>query len=270
VTGGSPAVVVTAGASGVGEAIVRHAVARGARVAVTDGDTAGLERLRAELGDRVFPIVADATSEGDVAAAARSSRNALGPIDQLYIVAGGGRGFGPLVDLDVADWDFTMALTLRSCFLTLKYVAPEMVDDGAIVTIASINSHVPFYRSSAYSTAKAGVEMLTKNAALDFGPRLRVNAVLPGIVRTASTVDFTREGSEELRDYTERSVLGRIADPDDIALPALFLGSADARHITGASLVVDAGTEISGYPDPRRLRLATTAPPAPSTTKDES
>lgn len=252
----SPAVVVTAGASGIGEAIVRQSIARGARVAVTDLDAAGLDRLRAELGERVHPIVADATSEGDVAAAARTARELLGPIDQLYIVAGGGRGYGPLVDFAVDDWDFTMALTLRSCFLTLKYLAPEMVDDGAIVTIASINSHVPFYQSSAYSTAKAGVEMLTKNAALDFGPRLRVNAVLPGIVRTASTVDFTREGSDGLRDYTERSVLGRIADPDDIALPALFLGSPEARHITGASLVVDAGTEISGYPDPRRLRLA--------------
>lgn len=254
----SPSVVVTAGASGIGEAIVRQAVAQGARVVVTDVDRAGLERLRAELGERVHPIVADATSESDVAAVARTAREVLGPIDQLYVVAGGGRGFGRLVDLDVGDWDFTMSLTLRSCFLTLKYVAPEMVDGGAIVTIASINSHVPFYQSSAYSTAKAGVEMLTKNAALDFGPRLRVNAVLPGIVRTASTASVTREGSEDLRDYTERSVLGRIADPIDIALPALFLGSPDARHITGASLVVDAGTEISGYPDPRRLRLSPT------------
>lgn len=252
----APSVFVTAGASGIGEAIVREAIARGARVAVTDVDAAGLERLRAELGDRVYPFVADATSESDVAAAARFAREVLGPIEQLYVVAGGGRGFGRLVDIDVADWDFTIALTLRSCFLTLKYVAPEMVDGGAIVTIASINSHVPFFQSSAYSTAKAGVEMLTKNAALDFGPRLRVNAVLPGIVRTASTASVTREGSDELRDYTERSVLDRIADPEDIALPALFLGSADARHITGASLVVDAGTEISGYPDPRRLRLS--------------
>ncbi|MGY4859287.1 SDR family NAD(P)-dependent oxidoreductase [Cryobacterium sp. AP23] len=262
----SPAAFVTAGASGIGAAIVRRLVDRGARVVVTDIDWEGLDRLRAELGDRVHPLVADVTAEADIAAAAQASAALVGPIDQLYVVAGGGRGFGPLVEFAVEDWDFTMALTLRSCFLTLKHVAPLMTDGGAIVTVASINSHVPFYRSSAYSTAKAGVEMLTKNAALDFGPRLRVNAVLPGIVRTASTVDFTRDGSAELRDYLERSLLGRVADADDIALPALFLGSADARHITGASLVVDAGTEISGYPDPRRLRL----PAAPASPREDT
>jgi NAD(P)-dependent dehydrogenase (short-subunit alcohol dehydrogenase family) len=257
---------VTAGASGIGEAIVRRLVDRGVSVVVTDIDQPGLDRLRAELGDLVHPLVADVTAEADILAAARAASALVGPIDQLYIVAGGGRGFGPLTEFAVEDWDFTMALTLRSCFLTLKHLAPLMRDGGAIVTIASINSHVPFYRSSAYSTAKAGVEMLTKNAALDFGPRLRVNAVLPGIVRTASTVDFTREGSAELRDYLERSLLGRIADADDIALPALFLGSTDARHITGASLVVDAGTEISGYPDPRRLQLHA----APATQREDS
>jgi NAD(P)-dependent dehydrogenase (short-subunit alcohol dehydrogenase family) len=256
-----PAVLVTAGASGIGAAIVRRQVERGARVVVCDVNAEALDHLRTELGESVYPLVVDVTSDSEVAAAAQAAAAWAGPINELYVVAGGGRGFGSLVDFAVEDWDFTIALTLRSCFLTLKYVAPVMADGGAIVTIASINSHIPFYRSGAYSTAKAAVEMLTKNAALDFGPRLRVNSVLPGIVRTSSTVDFTRDGSAELRDFVERSVLGRIADADDIALPALFLGSDDARHITGASLVVDAGTEISGYPDPRRLRMSGTLHP---------
>ena len=120
---------------------------------------------------------------------------------------------------------------------------------GAIVNISSLNAHVPLFGGSAYASGKAGVEMFTKNAALELGRNgIRVNAILPGLVATPLTARFI--GNEALyQDYIQRIVLGRAASPEEIAAPTLFLASDEARYVTGTSLVVDGGWEITNYPD---------------------
>jgi len=250
-------VFVTAAGSGIGEAVARRALRSGASVTAVDLAGDGIERLHDEFGERVLPVKADMTAELDVAAAVAEAVDTFGPIDQVHNAVGGGRGMAPIVEMLVEDWDFTIDLVLRSCFLVTKHTAPQITDGGAIVNVASINSRLPHYPASSYSSAKAAVEMFTKSAALELGPRLRVNAVLPGIVRTASTAEQIAPGSPGLRAFERTTLLGRVADPDDIAGPCLFLASEDARHITGTSLVVDAGCEIMGYPDPRDYLAAT-------------
>ena len=244
-------VLVTAAGSGIGRAIARQAAARSAVVTAVDREVEGLETLRAEFGNRVLPVLADLTAEAEVQAAAASASREFGPVHQLHNVVGGSRGSAPIVHMRVEDWDFTVALALRSCFLVTKHVAPLMSEGGGIVNVASINARVPHYPASAYSSAKAAVEMFTKCTALELRPKIRANAVLPGIVRTRSTAAQTAPGSAALKAFEEACALGRVADPADVAGPCLFLAGPEARHITGTSLVVDGGVEIMAYPDPR-------------------
>ena len=127
-----------------------------------------------------------------------------------------------------------------------------MIDQGrggAIVNISSLNQIVPFPGASSYATAKAGVGMLTQNAALELAAhRIRVNAVLPGLTDTPSTT-FIRETPPIREAYMQRIPAKRAAQPEEIAAPALFLASELATYITGASLLVDGGWALTGYPD---------------------
>ena len=124
---------------------------------------------------------------------------------------------------------------------------------GAIVNISSLNAHVPMYSGSAYSSAKAGVEMLTKNGALELARHnIRVNAILPGLVETPLT-DILTSNSELKEAFMERIPMKRSGRPEEIAGPALFLVSDDASYVNGVSLLVDGAWATSGYPDLSRF-----------------
>src|SRR5690606_9236565 len=153
----------------------------------------------------------------------------FGRLDIAFNVAGASKA-GPIVDLSEADWDFTVDLVLKGVFLSTKHEARAMTDGGAIVNISSLNAHVPMWGGSAYASAKAGVEMFTKNAALELGRSgIRVNAILPGLVATPLTSGFT-DAPELLADFESKIVLGRAADPTEIAAPTLYLASDDAGY----------------------------------------
>jgi NAD(P)-dependent dehydrogenase (short-subunit alcohol dehydrogenase family) len=243
--------LVTGAASGIGRAIATALVDRGARVVGADIADDGLAALAAELGDGFVPVVTDVTDEEAVEAAVHISVDTCGGLDAAFNVAGAGR-FGPIVDLDLADWEFVIDLVQRGVFLSTKHEARAMTDGGAIVNVSSLNARVPMPLGSSYATAKAGVEMFSRNAALELGERgIRVNAVLPGLVRTPLTSPMMEVPGLE-QDFLGRIPLGRAAQPADIAEPCLFLASDAARYVTGTSLVVDGGWELTGYPDLRR------------------
>jgi NAD(P)-dependent dehydrogenase (short-subunit alcohol dehydrogenase family) len=250
--------VVTGGASGIGEAIVRRLVDEGARVVAADINQERLTKLEGELGGKVVGVIADVTRESDVEAMVAAAVERFDTLDVAFNVAGAARA-GAIVDLAESDWDFTVDLVLKGVYLSTKHEARQMKATGvrgAIVNISSLNAHVPMFGGSPYAAAKAGVEMFSKNAALELGrDGIRVNAILPGLVETPLTSGFT--GNEPLRqDFLDRIVLGRAAKPDDIAIPALFLASDEAAYITGTSLVVDGGWEITNYPDLSRYMSA--------------
>jgi NAD(P)-dependent dehydrogenase (short-subunit alcohol dehydrogenase family) len=174
-------------------------------------------------------------------------------------VAGAGRP-APILDLEADSWDFVVALVQKGVFLSTKHEARAMIAagavkeglTGAIVNVASLNAHVPMDLGSSYATAKAGVEMFSRNAALELTPLgIWVNAVLPGLVATPSTEPILGL-PQLLADFENRILVGRPATPAEIAAPCLFLASGDARYITGTSLVVDGGWEITNYPYLRR------------------
>lgn len=252
--------VVTGGASGIGEAIVRRLLAEGASVVAGDVNTERLDLLGRELGERFLGVRADVRSEEDVAGlVARSAQ--FGPLDCGFNVAGLGRG-GAIIDHSTDDWKFVLDVCLNGVFLALKHEGKLMTASGrggAIVNISSLNSEVPMFGGSAYCTSKAGVAMLTKCGALELAEAgIRVNAVSPGLTDTPLTA--TSLGVPGVLDaYNERIPFKRAATPAEIAAASLYLASDDASYVSGVNLFVDGAWATTGYPDLRPYMAAAAA-----------
>lgn len=242
--------IVTGGASGIGYAIVQRLIKEGAKVVAADLNKDSLANMQKELGSNFLGMELDVTKEDQVEKLVATAVEQFGGLNYSFNVAGASRP-GQIVELSENDWDFTVDLCLKGVFLCIKHQARQMKKQGggAIVNVASLNAHVPMYAGAAYSSAKAGVEMLTKNAALELArENIRVNAILPGLVESPLTAPLVE--NKEIKDaYLERIPLGRAAQPDDMTGPALFLASDDAAYVSGASLLVDGAWAVSGYPD---------------------
>jgi NAD(P)-dependent dehydrogenase (short-subunit alcohol dehydrogenase family) len=252
--------LVTGGASGIGEAIVRRLLAEGASVVAGDINAERLDKLGTELGDKFHGVQADVRSASDVAAlVAATSR--FGPLDCGFNVAGLGRG-AAIVDHSEEDWKFVLDVCLTGVFLAMKHEGKLMAEGGrggAILNISSLNSEVPMFGGSAYCTAKAGVAMLTKCGALELAESgIRVNAVSPGLTDTPLT-SMTRQVPGILDAYYERIPFKRAASPAEIAAAALYLASDDASYISGVNLFVDGAWATTGYPDLRPFLAAMAA-----------
>ncbi len=247
--------IVTAATAGIGRAITVRLVESGAKVVAAARTAKDLEALRDELGDAILAVPTDVTVAGDIERLVQRTVEKFGRLDVAFNVAGGSR-IGSITEMSDEDWDYTQSFTLRSIFICLKHQARRMIEQGnggAIVNISSINSLVPLPSAVAYAPAKAGVDMLTKTAALDLAKhRIRVNALLPGLVATATTSPML--SMPKINDaYMERIPFHRPADAREMTGPALFLGSSEASYVTGATLVADGGWTQTGYPDLGKL-----------------
>jgi len=177
--------------------------------------------------------------------------------------AGGGVGAGPLVMTDLETWNATLALTLTSTLSTIKHSAPIMSrggNGGAIVAVSSIAGHMTHRNLGQYAVAKAGVEMLVRNAADELGRfGIRVNGVRPGLVPTEMAAGL--EQNDAVReDYLAQMPLGRLGKPEDIAAAVRFLAGPEAGWITGQLLGVDGGHSLRRGPDLDGLFAATVDP----------
>jgi NAD(P)-dependent dehydrogenase (short-subunit alcohol dehydrogenase family) len=251
--------LVTGGASGIGLAIARRLVAEGARVAIGDANRVSLDKAAGEFGAAALCREVDVRVEDQVAGLADAAVSQLGALDLGFNCAGLGV-FGEITELSEADWDTVIDVCLKGVFFAVKHEARRMIASGrggAIVNIASLNAHVPMIGGAAYTCAKAGVEMLSRNAALELAPRrIRVNTVSPGLTDTPLTAGLRETpGLEDA--FHERIPLRRWGTPEDMAGAALFLASDDAGYISGSNLFVDGAWETTGYPNlaPFRAQL---------------
>lgn len=248
-------VLVFAGTEGIGRAISQLLVDEGARLVVGARTQATLDALCAELGDACLGLRTDVSSATEVEAMVDAAVSQFGRVDAAFNVAGKSRR-GTIVDLTEEDLQQVLDISLKGTMLGMQYAARQMIrqgSGGAIVNISSVNSFIPAYGGGAYVAAKAAVDMLTKNAALELARHgIRVNALLPGLTATAMT-ERMRSNPALMEAFRERIPMERAAEPAEIATPALFLASSDASYITGATVVVDGGWALSGYPDLSRF-----------------
>lgn len=238
--------LVTGGARGIGRATVERLVSDGARVAFCDLDVEVGNRAAAEIGGEVRFVECDVTDEDRIADMVALTRRELGEVTVLVNNAGINANFD-LTTMSTDDWDRFMAVDLRSAWLTAKHVVPSMraVGGGSIVNVSSLHGAVTLAGFFPYAAAKAGLLGLTRSMALDLGADgIRVNAVCPGFVRTRlvqEAIDRNPDPVAAEAAMIGGVVLGRVADPREIAATIAFLASDDASYVTGASLMVDGG-----------------------------
>jgi 3alpha(or 20beta)-hydroxysteroid dehydrogenase len=183
-------------------------------------------------------IFLDVTSAESWAAAVAAVIDRRGRIDVLVNNAGV-HAAAAVHEMAEADFRRVLDVNLLGPFLGIQAVVPYMPKGGSIINVASLNGLAAQARTSAYTASKFGLRGLTKAAALDLGPLgIRVNAILPGIIRTPMVAYVVEEREEQL---AAGLPLGRIGEPTDVAAAAVFLASDQAAWITGTDLVVDGG-----------------------------
>ncbi len=236
--------VITGSSRGIGKATAVLFAQEGAKVVInykTDEENA--RDTAREIGeDRCMVVCADVSKEEDVKRMVNETINRFGHIDIL--VNNAGEIFRPGDwKTDVATWHKTIDTNLTSAWLMSREVAPVMLDAGrgSIINIVSVYGFIGAAAVLAYTSAKGGLITMTKSLAKELAPKVRVNAIAPSNVMT----DMTRGTGDQLIEvFRKDTPLGRIAEPEELAKPILFLASDDASYITGEILVVDGGYSI--------------------------
>jgi len=249
--------LITGAKRGIGKALALAFAEAGADVAVStrvfkddNDDLAVVAEDIQRLGRRSLAIQADATKKIDVDSMVQTAVDTFGAIDILVNNVGGSRSSegGPsALHISKEDWQYTLDLSLTSCYLCCEAVAQRMMErrTGSIVNIASGAGLLG--NSSAYGIAKAGMIRLTMGLALELaGYNIRVNALAPTWIKTEMTRRLW-DAPESLKRFEDRIPLGhRLGEVDDLTGPALFLASDASRFITGVTIPVDGGRVASG------------------------
>jgi NAD(P)-dependent dehydrogenase (short-subunit alcohol dehydrogenase family) len=237
--------IVTGAASGIGAAVAQSLADAGAKVALLDLDGKGAQAIAAQLrsqGRTAIAIECDIAIEGSVAKAAQRVAAELGACSVLVNNAGMLRA-GELAEVSLDAWNRVLAVNLTGYLLCARAFSKPMRDArrGSIVNVASISALYPQTGSGAYSASKAGVLLMSRQMAVEWGPLgVRSNAICPGMIRTALSATFYEEPGFEAR-RAQVTASRRIGEPQDIADAALFLASPRSAYVNGAELVVDGG-----------------------------
>jgi NAD(P)-dependent dehydrogenase (short-subunit alcohol dehydrogenase family) len=237
--------VVTGAGGGVGRAVAASLARAGARVAGIDRDERGLEVTRAELRDVGCEHViasCDTSNALSVAAASETTEKALGPCSVLVNAAAVLRA-GGLENLPLAEWNAVLSVNLTGYFLCAQIFGRQMrkLGRGSLIHVASIAGSHAQAHSGAYSVSKAGVVMLSRQLASEWGPHgIRSNVVSPGMIITPMSQSFyDTPGVTERR--TAVVPTRRIGMPQDIADAILFLASDRSSYVNGDEITVDGG-----------------------------
>ena len=247
--------VITGAASGIGLATLRLFVENGARVVAADVQEELGRALQADFPGAVLFAPCDVREPAQIKAAIGLAVAQFGGLDILFSNAGRVGSTAGVEDWDAEGWDDTQALLLRSVAAGAAYATPHMKQrgGGSIINTSSISALQAGYAPICYSVAKAGVLHFTRLAATELSVhRIRVNAIVPGLIATSIFGDAFGLDAEESRRMAEvvarrsgvANPIGRAGQPADIAQAALFLASDASGFITGTHLTVDGGITI--------------------------
>jgi len=249
---GSRVVMITGATSGIGCATARRFAADGSQVIACGRNSSALKEVEQEIksqGGKSLALAVDVTVESQLQQAFHTAINQTGRLDVL-VNAAGHISNGSIENTSLQAWDAMMNVNLRSVFYLMQLAAPHLIKTGGnIVNVSSVTGLRSFPGVLAYCVSKAGVDQLTRCAALELAAKgVRVNAVNPGVVIT----EIHKRGGmseEAYENFLERSKtthpIGRVGEADEIAELIFFLASDKASWITGATYSIDGGRALT-------------------------
>lgn len=240
--------LITGGGSGIGESTARLMAREGAAVVLTGRREENLKNVAREItrsGGKASAVVGSVTSERDVRAAVEAALATYGRIDVLVNNAGNLIHTGWLHEMSDEEWSQPLDVFLNGVFRTCRAVIPHMLGNpgGSIVNVSTVSAMraIPGFYAHSYASAKAGVNILTKNIAIQYADRkIRCNAVCPAAVDTAM-LDGLRADPKVWESFNASYPIGRVGRPEEIARAIAYLASDEAAWVTGSILTMDGG-----------------------------
>ena len=238
--------IVTGGGRGIGKAITKNFLEAGAAVAIASRKLDVLEATAAEFGSlpgRVLPVACNVGQAADLDQLVDRTEAELGPVDVLVNNSATNIAQGPSLAVTDAMFDKMVDVNVKSCLRLVRRTVPGMIErgTGSVVNIASVAGIDPQPLGLAYSFTKAGLIMMTRNWAREFGPSgVRFNAIAPGLIKTDFSEYFWKN-EENMTQMFNNQPIQRLGEPSDIGHIALYLASDAASFVTGQVFVVDGG-----------------------------
>lgn len=251
--------IVTGGSRGIGRGIAEGFVKAGARVIITSRKINDLEEtaaaIKAEGGD-VFPLAAHLGKLDGIQAVVKTVMEKYGRIDILVNNAGASPAMASVLEGDERLWDTIMNLNMKGLYFMSQACARIMKEQGGgkIINIASIDGHKPEPFVSIYSASKAGVRMITKAFAMELSAfNIQVNAICPGPISSKMLDSHwfhlpPEEAKKQKQALGQRTPMGRIGDPEDIAGAAVYFASDASNYTTGTEVTIDGGILVASPP----------------------
>lgn len=234
--------VLTGASGGLGSAIASAFVREGARIAAVARNEPALRELCSTLSPgSAYAVAADVADPGQAGAAVRRAALALGGLDIVVNAAAVDCEWKPVGELDIESWDRTIAVNLSGCFYVCRAALPLLVaaGGGAMVNLTSVAAERVWPLDSAYGVSKAGLEMLTRTIAVEYGRQgIRANCIAPGVIDAGMTDAVTDPAARD--ELVGLHPLGRMGSAEEVAEAAVWLCS-EGSFTSGWTLAVDGG-----------------------------